>query len=172
MHEAAEVIRAHHETYDGHCYPEGISKDAIPLGARILAVADEFDGLLIGNECRKPMSAAKALAYISNQSGKRFDPDVIDALVTLQSSESSDDEIASISRLKLQDLREGMILAEDLKNEDDLLLLPEGFRMTESLIKRLRDHKNTGAGELILSISTQSIIEPELRDENATSEES
>lgn len=118
------------------------------------------------------MSAAKALAYISNQSGKRFDPDVIDALVTLQSSESSDDEIASISRLKLQDLREGMILAEDLKNEDDLLLLPEGFRMTESLIKRLRDLKNTGAGELILSISTQSIIEPELRDENATSEES
>lgn len=162
LHEAAEVIRSHHERFDGKGYPDQLSGEDIPIGARILAVADEFDSLLVGNEYRKPLSAAEAQDYIAHQAGKRFDPKVIDALYEMLADIEVDGGAAqAVTRLKLDDLREGMIIADDLSNDDGVLLLPAGYKLTAPLIDRLRNTKVLGADSTVISVETQSILAPQ-----------
>lgn len=162
LHEAAEIIHAHHERYDGKGYPLMMAGDEIPLGARILAVADEFDSLLIGGELRNPMTSAEAQDFIAHQSGKRFDPEVISALYELMIVRPTGDLDGAVTKLKLHDLREGMVLAEDLINDDGVMLLPEKFQLTTLLIERLKSMAAPQKANIIVSIETSSIVLPNL----------
>ena len=74
------LVRSHHERWDGKGYPEGIAGDAIPLGARILAVVDTLDAITSDRVYRKAQSLQKALEIIADESGKQFDPVVVSAL--------------------------------------------------------------------------------------------
>ena len=76
----AEIVVAHHESYDGGGYPRGLRRDEIPVGARILAVADAYDSMTIPHTQRPPMPAAMALEEIERCSGSQFDPDIACAL--------------------------------------------------------------------------------------------
>ncbi|MBU4306007.1 MAG: GAF domain-containing protein [Candidatus Omnitrophica bacterium] len=75
------IIIHHHERYDGHGYPSGLKADDIPMGARILAVADAFEAMLSKRPYRKKMSLSKTVSEIVNLSGEQFDPVVVDAFV-------------------------------------------------------------------------------------------
>jgi putative nucleotidyltransferase with HDIG domain len=75
-----EIVRHHHERYDGTGYPCGLEGKAIPLGARILAVAEAFVLLTWPRESGPPISAAEALSRIERESGRAFDPDIASAL--------------------------------------------------------------------------------------------
>jgi response regulator RpfG family c-di-GMP phosphodiesterase len=77
---AFPMIRYHHENYDGSGYPEGLIRDSIPLGARIIRVADAFDAMTTQRPYNQPLSFKKALKKCSASKGKEFDPDVVDAL--------------------------------------------------------------------------------------------
>jgi putative two-component system response regulator len=84
----AEVIAAnHHERWDGQGYPQGLSGEAIPLAARIVAVADAFDALTHVRPYKEAWSEQEALAEIERESGWQFDPRVVDALVRVQQQE-------------------------------------------------------------------------------------
>ncbi len=74
------VVRHHHERWDGKGYPDGLSGEAIPLGARILAVVDAFDALMAGRLYRLPMSGLSAVREIARHAGRQFDPEVGSAL--------------------------------------------------------------------------------------------
>ena len=76
---AAEIVLASHERYDGKGYPRGLAGDAIPIGARIAAVADVFDVLTSPRSYRDPVSADVACAELSRCAGSQFDPDVVRA---------------------------------------------------------------------------------------------
>jgi signal transduction histidine kinase len=76
----ARIVRHHHEWYNGGGYPAGFSRNAIPLGARILAVADAFDALTIDLPHRRAFSAPRALDELRAQAGAQFDPAVVAAL--------------------------------------------------------------------------------------------
>jgi putative nucleotidyltransferase with HDIG domain len=78
---AREVIVHHHERWDGTGYPRGLAGEAIPLAARIFAVADAFDALTSDRPYRQAVSEGEALAEICHHSGTQFDPDVVEALV-------------------------------------------------------------------------------------------
>jgi HD-GYP domain-containing protein (c-di-GMP phosphodiesterase class II) len=78
---AGPMIRHHHERYDGGGYPDGLMKDRIPLGARIIGVADAFDAMTTKRPYNEPLSFEKALEEFEALKGKQFDPDVVDALV-------------------------------------------------------------------------------------------
>ncbi|MDR3255354.1 MAG: response regulator [Synergistaceae bacterium] len=75
---AMMIAESHHERYDGHGYPYGISKDDIPLCGRIMAVADVYDALVDNRIYRKGMSHIEACRIIIDGRGTQFDPRVIE----------------------------------------------------------------------------------------------
>ncbi|MGB2796491.1 MAG: diguanylate cyclase [Phycisphaerae bacterium] len=75
------IVRHHHEYWNGGGYPDGISGEAIPLGARILAVADAFDAITSDRVYRKARSVSEALQVLIEESGRQFDARVVDAMV-------------------------------------------------------------------------------------------
>lgn len=83
------VIRHHHERYDGAGYPDGISRDAIPMGARIVSVADAYQAMVCDRPYRKAMSAEEALLEMSTVSGTQFDPVVVEALIRVLKQQKS-----------------------------------------------------------------------------------
>lgn len=80
---AAEIARFHQERYDGSGYPMGLSGDDIPLSARIVAVADVFDALTTERPYRPALSATDAIAWIRDQAGAGFDPEIVEAFTTV-----------------------------------------------------------------------------------------
>jgi PAS domain S-box-containing protein/putative nucleotidyltransferase with HDIG domain len=73
-----DIPYCHHEKWDGTGYPRGLKKDQIPLAARIFAVVDVYDALTSDRPYRKAWSREAALEYIRQESGRHFDPQVVD----------------------------------------------------------------------------------------------
>jgi putative nucleotidyltransferase with HDIG domain len=76
-----QLVLQHHERFDGKGYPDGVSGEQISLGARILAVADVYDALVSDRLYRAGMSLERALSIIREESGRQFDPVVVDAFL-------------------------------------------------------------------------------------------
>jgi len=79
----AEIADGHHEKFDGSGYPRRLAGEDIPLSARIVAVADVFDALIHPRPYKPAWEVEKALAYIRDESGKHFDPAVVEAFFTV-----------------------------------------------------------------------------------------
>ena len=77
----AMIALRHHERYDGSGYPDGLAGEAIPLEARIVAVADVFDALISPRPYKEAWTIDAALAYLYAQRGRLFDPECVDALL-------------------------------------------------------------------------------------------
>jgi putative two-component system response regulator len=80
---ADSIALTHHERWDGRGYPQGISGHDIPIEGRILAVADVFDALTHQRPYKKAWPVEEAVAEIARQSGKQFDPRIVDAFLSL-----------------------------------------------------------------------------------------
>lgn len=78
LHPALEIPLNHHEKWDGTGYPRGLKGEEIPLSARLFAVVDVWDALTSDRPYRKAWTDEEALAYIREQSGKHFDPRVVE----------------------------------------------------------------------------------------------
>ena len=78
---AKEIAYAHHERWDGKGYPEGIAGTAIPLSARIMAVADVFDALVSHRVYRPALPFSNAVSAIREGRGTHFDPDIVDCFL-------------------------------------------------------------------------------------------
>lgn len=81
--DAAPLIAAHHERYDGKGYPAGLSGEAIPLGARIIAVADVYDALTTARPYKRALAHEEAVALLREDAGMKFDPAVVEAFARL-----------------------------------------------------------------------------------------
>ncbi len=79
--EILQMVRHHHERYDGNGYPDGLSGEQIPLGARILAVADTYDAMMSERPYRSAMARKEALGEIRRCTGTQFDPVVVTAFL-------------------------------------------------------------------------------------------
>jgi HD-GYP domain-containing protein (c-di-GMP phosphodiesterase class II) len=79
LKEAAKLVRSSHERFDGSGYPDGLSGEDIPLGARIIAVCDAYDAMICKRPYRSRMSAEVALEEIRRCAGTQFDPRVVAA---------------------------------------------------------------------------------------------
>jgi len=77
------TVLHHHEAFDGHGYPSGLVADAIPLGARILTIADVFDALTSARPYKAAMSLEATRDWIAARAGTNFDPHLVDAFVKL-----------------------------------------------------------------------------------------
>jgi putative nucleotidyltransferase with HDIG domain len=93
LKEEAKLIKHHHEKYDGTGYPEGLKGHAIEVGDRILAVADSLDAMISDRVYRKAPGIEFAREELKKQSGKQFDPEVVNAFLRL--NEKNPDFFAS-----------------------------------------------------------------------------
>ncbi|MDP2028831.1 MAG: HD-GYP domain-containing protein, partial [Thiobacillus sp.] len=78
---ALDVCLHHHEKMDGSGYPDGLAGDAIPISARIMALADVFDALISLRVYKRPLSYSEARDIIEAGRGRHFDPDMVDAFL-------------------------------------------------------------------------------------------
>ena len=84
MSAALNIALHHHEKWDGSGYPDGLVGDAIPVSARLMALADVFDALTCKRHYKDPFPMDKVLTILTEGRGKHFDPDVLDAFLTRQ----------------------------------------------------------------------------------------
>jgi len=139
LQNAATIIRSRHEQFDASGYPSRLAGKKIPLGARILAVAADYDRALHGLAGLRRMSSAEAYVYLKEQSGKRYDPDVVKAYLQLNNTAApaaappSGEYVAKSDQLKA-----GMVLARDIVTDNGLLMLSAGYLLDDQLIQRIR----------------------------------
>ncbi len=81
--ELAPIIKHHHEMFSGGGYPDGLVGDQIPLGSRILSVADAFEAMVSDRPYRKGMGQSSAIAEIKRHTGTQFDPGVVEAFLKI-----------------------------------------------------------------------------------------
>ncbi|MDR3391915.1 MAG: response regulator [Sulfuriferula sp.] len=137
---AAKYIRGHHERFDGLGYPDKLTGLAIPMGARILAVANDYDSVQLGTILNKRLTPQEALAYIQAGRGNRYDPSVVDAFLGKMSGQKT--EVAEAEPELMLDsagLRAGMVLSRDLMSQSGSLLLSRDYVLDMLLISQIRN---------------------------------
>ncbi|WIM05747.1 MAG: response regulator [Candidatus Nitricoxidivorans perseverans] len=171
---AGRLIRHHHESMDGSGYPDRLAGLAIPMGARILAVANDYDALQMGTLILQALGPSQALEFIVRNRGHRYDPRVVDAFKDILREDisgmpergagasvlrSAAEEDSLIARRRFRSvpmtsdrLKEGMVLSRDLMHHEGYLLLSQGHRLDESLIKQLKEIEVIGERPLTVHI--------------------
>ena len=137
------LIRAHHERYDGTGFPDKLAGASIPLGARILAVADVYDDLQNGHVAEVALSAREARILMRTHRGTQFDSEVLDVfLQTMENAAAAaaaEQAVAQNLVLPTAALEPEMMLARDLVSGRGVLMLSAGHRLTASLIRKIRE---------------------------------
>ena len=146
----AALLRSHHERFDGQGYPDGLRGKAIPLGARILAVANDFDALQLGRMNPRRHTAAEARALIQLAAGKRYDPSVVAAFLELVGTP----EAAPPREMGLAvgSLQPGMALTRDLISREGVLLLAADYVLDAALIAQFLEFEQTAGERLTVHI--------------------
>jgi response regulator RpfG family c-di-GMP phosphodiesterase len=144
------MVRAHHERFDGRGFPRGLAGSDIPLGARILAVADAYDDLINAQVIDQATTPQEARILMRQQRGTQFDPEVLDAF--LQLMEPSAPRRTARLVLPSSALEEDMVLAEDLVSAHGVMMLSAGHKLSAALIARLREFEQRQGSPLEVCI--------------------
>lgn len=152
---AAEIIAAQLERFDGAGHPDGLAGKKIPLGARILLVASDYDALQIGTLAQRKLPPSKALDAILDGRGKRYDPEVVSALAALMGEAGP--TAAAVQRpadtvRRVRDLLPGMVLARDMITPSGLLMLTAGHVLDEAVIGKIMDFEKSMGLHLMVEV--------------------
>jgi len=147
----AALIRSHHERHDGCGFPDGLKGDGIPLGARILAVADTYEDLQSGHCISECLSPAEARTLISRGKGTQFDPEVVDAFLSLFAVPVAPPMVPPWM-LPSEELKPGMVLAQELRSGESVMLLAADHVLTATLIARIRQFEQRSGKPFVLAI--------------------
>jgi response regulator RpfG family c-di-GMP phosphodiesterase len=155
LEEVGRVIRHHHEQFDGKGFPDGLSGEGIPIGARIIAVADAHDWIACvranstpymreflsdtgGDPAGNPLdlTARAALHHVKKNAGIRFDPVVAEAFLAVLGKNAPEPD--SERAVAPKDLKEGMVLSRPLYSGAGVFLLPRDTVLGQGAIEKLR----------------------------------
>lgn len=143
-YEVSPIVIAHHEKWDGSGYPFGIRGEEIPLGARILAAVDTLDALASDRQYRRALPLDEAMGVLQRESGKSFDPRVIDVLRKRYV------ELEELARKAIRNIEPPMKLSKEIKIEAGLAPAA-GF---EQVKKNVSAISSGDPGEFINSIAS------------------
>jgi response regulator RpfG family c-di-GMP phosphodiesterase len=129
------MVRGHHERYDGKGFPDRLMGDDIPLGARILAVADHYDDLLHGHITGKPLKPDQAKSLLQRGAGEQFDPELLAVLLRLTDEQPTQYPLREVAA---RELKPGMVIGRDLKTAENVVLLAIGQVLSTGLIQRIQ----------------------------------
>lgn len=135
LEKITDIIRYHHEHFDGSGFPEGRRGLDIPLGASIICAVSDYDDMKSGALTTQPMTARQACKYLLDERGLRYDIGVVDKLEPLLASQNSF-EIDEV-RVSALHLQTGMMLSRDVYHPDGYVLLSKSTVTTHSIIEHL-----------------------------------
>ncbi len=134
---ALPLIRHHHECFDGSGYPDGIRGMAIPLGARVLAVVNDYDDFLRGQLTATPMREPEIRTYLRESAGKRYDPLVVNEFLEILKLIPNASRPSGETLIRAKNLHRGMVLMRDVVTSEGVLLLSKGFTLTDAEIQQI-----------------------------------
>jgi response regulator RpfG family c-di-GMP phosphodiesterase len=141
MRGAARFIRHHHERFDGRGYPDGLAGLDIPIGARILSMADDYDELQLGNLTQRRRSPEDAANLIRDGSGSRYDPSVVKVFLKIMGMEQAEAVAGPERRVESSMLKPKARLARDIIGLDGAMLLSKGYLLDERLIQQIAKYE-------------------------------
>ncbi|HSI60926.1 MAG TPA: HD domain-containing phosphohydrolase [Ideonella sp.] len=150
MQPVSALIRSHHERFDGNGFPDRIAGNAIPLGARILSIADAFDDLQNGHLTETTLTITEARTLLRHGRSTQFDPEVLDVFLHITEPERPK-AVAEVLVASMA-LEAGMVLARDLISTTGVLMLTAGHVLTPSLIRRICEFEAREGGKLQIYI--------------------
>lgn len=141
VHDAAIIIRHHQERWDGAGFPDGLTGENIPLGARILKLAVDYVEIQMGMVFARKVPTAEVVENMPKFAGRLYDPTLCYDFVEMakQIEAEAHQEPADVILHKTDTLEPGMIIARNLHNLEGMLLLREGAVISERLIRKLQD---------------------------------
>ncbi len=137
MEVAAVFVLHHHERYDGSGFPKRLRASQIPVGARIIAVADAFDNTLNGRTAFGKSIPEEAIKHLQDYAGVSYDPKLVDALFFMFRNDQDVVNQAHEVEIDLRDLRTGMVLSRDLYTIRGVLLLQKDHTIEDKHLTRL-----------------------------------
>lgn len=146
----AKIIRSHHERFDGQGFPDGLIGPAIVKGARIVAVANDYDGLQIGTLAEKRFSPEDAKAMLLQSRGKRYDPQVLDAFLAIIGEPR--EESSRERELAAADLVPGMVSARDILSRDGTLLLAADYVLDATIVRQIQEYASREGIRLMVHV--------------------
>ncbi len=158
LHGVAAIVRQHHERFDGRGFPDGLRGTGILLGARILAVASDFDGLTNGSLAEHVYTTDKARVALHDGLHTHYDPAVVDALLAVL-GEMEADARADVA-VPVAQLQPRMVLARDLLSPQGVVLLPAGHVFQAPLIAKLWAMAEQQGLSLTLQVLRRSLPPP------------
>jgi len=135
---AGVLIRHHHEWYDGSGFPDGLKGDKIPIGSRIIAMADQFDRAV--SKTPGPRAIEKAFDKVRASLGRQFDPSLYKVFREVQKERIAQATPANGTlevELSLMNLKPGMIISREVKSKTGLLLFSKGAVLDDGNINAL-----------------------------------
>jgi response regulator RpfG family c-di-GMP phosphodiesterase len=157
-----EIIGAQFERFDGTGFPDKLADQSIPIGARILAIASDFDSMQIGTLTQRRLTADESKIIIVHSSGKRYDPQVVEAFVDVLGGGARADadkdkliEVAVVSK----DMQVGMVLSRDLITPSGLLMLSVDHVLDMRLIQKIKDFERSNGLQLTAFVRQDSVGE-------------
>lgn len=150
LRDVARIVRSHHERFDGQGFPDGLSGVAIPIGARILSVVNDYDGLQIGVLAARRMEADEAKALIQKSRRHRYDPQVADGFIEMLGG--SDREERNEIAMSAADVKPGMVISRDLVSREGVLLLAADYVLDSNLVRQIQDFARKEGGALTLHV--------------------
>lgn len=115
----------------------------------------DYDALQIGALIDEPATPAEARAFLINNKGLRYDPEVVDAFSKVLDAQPVQDTLIRELKLTSDGLREGMVLARDLVNSDGMLLLTKGHNLTETMIMKIRRFEKDTGKSLVIHVESK-----------------
>jgi HD-GYP domain-containing protein (c-di-GMP phosphodiesterase class II) len=143
---STELIAAQLERFDGNGHPHKLAHDAIPVGARILVLASDYDNMLSGALAKRQLGEEEARALVEKNRGKRYDPKVVDALLAvLDAAAAKGPHKAVVAERKVwvRELQAGMALSRDLITPSGLMMLSAQHVLDDRMIHKITDFEKS-----------------------------
>jgi hypothetical protein len=138
LRDSGLLIRHHHEAFNGAGFPDGLRGEAIPLGARIIAISDYMDRAIAKSQSTNPVDSA--LALLRQEAGQRLDPALV-PLIESPARELYGAFIRSDAGRELEllpkDLKEGMVTVRNVVSGTGVLLLGKGITLSKTHLSAL-----------------------------------
>jgi len=148
----ARLIRSHQEHFDGNGFPDRLSGFDIPTGARILALANDYDNLQNGTLMPRRLRSEEAALAIVQFRGKRYDPAVVDAFQDIVNGRTVARDAPADRPVSIAEARPGMVINRDLVTREGFLLLSAEHVLSDRLIQQLAEYERSNQVALTLFV--------------------